>query len=123
MAALGCVQDNESITHHTESREEGVPFPSNSDNCIRTCVHTSRFLHHCYSLQHLPQQNPFLHHCYSLQHLPRHQPNTKPCVSTVAIQRVLDPLAGIRPTSVSWHRRQASIIPDVGQSRLRCSTR
>ncbi|RWW85619.1 hypothetical protein BHE74_00005681, partial [Ensete ventricosum] len=54
MAALGCVQDNESITHHTESREEGVPFPSNFRQLhTYMCIYISLAP---------PQQNPFLHH-------------------------------------------------------------
>lgn len=46
-SGMGCVQDNESITHHTESRERGRPISVQlSDNRIRTCVYPSRLLHH-----------------------------------------------------------------------------
>ncbi|CAL9749112.1 unnamed protein product [Musa acuminata subsp. burmannicoides] len=99
MATLGCVQDNESITHHTESREEGVPFPSN----FPTTAYGRVYIHLAYSTT----RKPFLHH---MLHLPSHQPNTKPCMpgAAAAVRTSYTACFGstlqVRPTSISWHR-------------------
>ncbi|URD93756.1 hypothetical protein MUK42_35702, partial [Musa troglodytarum] len=89
MAALGCAHDNESITHHTESREEGVPFPSNFRQLHRPCVYTSRLLHHKKTLS--PSHATV---CNTYQGVSPIQ--NRACLeqqqrSTVAILRVLDP--------------------------------